>query len=111
MGLVISKTPNPDITWETTQSTDAGLEFTILKGRLSGDVDYYYKTTSNLLLSVPSQAVSPTSTVVKNISGCKIVNKGVELGLTGKAIAAKDFTWDISANATFQSNKVKNQKN
>lgn len=108
MGLVISKTPNPDITWETTQSTDAGLEFTILKGRLSGDADYYYKTTSNLLLSVPSQAVSPTSTVVKNIPGCKIVNKGVELGLTGKAIVAKNFSWDISANATFQSNKVKN---
>ncbi|MGC9150950.1 MAG: SusC/RagA family TonB-linked outer membrane protein [Microbacter sp.] len=107
-GLIISKTPNPNITWEKTQSTDAGLEFAILGGRLMGDFDYFYKQTTNLLLAIPSQAVSPTSFVVSNIPGAKIDNYGVELSLTGKAIQTKDFSWEISGNMTLPKNIVKN---
>lgn len=107
-GLVISQTPNPNITWETTQSTDAGLEFSVLGGRFSGDIDYYNKVTSNLLLTVPSQAVSPTANVVKNIDGCKIENHGLELSLAGKIIKEKDFSWEVSGNITFSGNVVRN---
>ena len=107
-GLIISKTPNPNITWEKTQSTDVGLEFAILGGRLLGDFDYFYKQTTDLLLAIPSQAVSPTSFVVSNISGAKINNYGVELSLTGKAIQTKDFSWEISGNMTLPHNIVKN---
>ena len=98
--------PDADITWETTTSTDVGLDFAILKGKLSGTLDLFQKTTSNLLLEVPSAPLSPTATIVRNIDSVKILNSGLELGLTGIIVSNKDFSWEISGNISFLSNKV-----
>ncbi len=105
-GFSVKKTPDPDITWETTTSTDVGLDFAILKGKLSGTLDLFQKTTSNLLLEVPSTPLSPTATIVRNIDSVKILNDGLELGLTGIIVSNKDFSWEISGNISFLSNKV-----
>jgi iron complex outermembrane receptor protein len=107
IGLKIARTPNPDLTWETTTSTNIGLDYGFIKGKLSGTIDYFNKTTTDLLLEVPSSPGSPTSTVVKNIDSCKIINKGLELGLTAIPFSEK-FSWEITGNITFMSNKVKN---
>lgn len=107
IGLVISKTPNPDIKWESSETYNAGLDFGILKGRLSGSLDIYEKTNIDLLLEVPSLPGSPTATVIKNLDSTKIYNKGLEISLNGVPVTTKDFSWDITANMTFQSNIVK----
>jgi TonB-linked SusC/RagA family outer membrane protein len=108
IGLRLSRTANPDITWEATSSSNFGLDYGFFDGRLSGTVDYYYKTTKNLILEIPSPPGSPTSTVIKNIDSCKIINQGLEFGLTGVPIATSDITWEITGMATFQKNVVKN---
>jgi TonB-dependent starch-binding outer membrane protein SusC len=108
IGLRISRTANPDISWEATSSYNAGLDFGFFGGRLSGVIDGYYKTTQNLILEIPTLPGAPTSTVIKNIDSCKIVNKGLEVGLTGVPVAASDITWEISGIMTLQGNVVKN---
>ena len=105
-GLMIIRTPNPDITWETTTSSNFGIDYSILKGRLSGGFDLYKKVTSNLLLPIPAQSVSPTSIVYQNVSGCKIANSGIEISLSGLPFVDKDFSWEISSNITFMKNEV-----
>jgi len=107
IGLKIARTPNADITWETTTSTNVGLDYGFFKGRISGSVDYFNKVTTDLLLEVPAPPGSPTSTVVKNIDSCKIVNSGLELSLTAIPVTG-EFSWEVTGNLTFMNNVVKN---
>ena len=106
-GFKISRTPNPDITWETTTSSNIGLDFGILSGRISGSIDLFEKKTTNVLLSIPAAAGSPTATVVRNIDSCSIINDGFEIGLVVYPLTEGEFNWDIGINATFLKNVVR----
>ncbi|MFG6685812.1 SusC/RagA family TonB-linked outer membrane protein [Mariniflexile sp. HNIBRBA6329] len=85
---------NPFLTWETTVTSNYGLDFTIFKKRLNGSFDYYINETRDLLYT---QAI-PTNTGFNeqyaNIGST--ANKGLELGLTGYILDTKDFS--LSAN-------------
>lgn len=106
LGLKVSRTANPNVTWETTTSVNLGLDFGVLKNRLSGSVDLYQKTTSNLLLTVPAAPLSPSSTVVRNLDSVKVINKGLELNLTGVLIAKSKTSWEVTGNLSFLNSKV-----
>ncbi len=108
IGLRISRTANPDITWEATSSYNAGIDFGFFAGRLSGTLDAYYKTTKDLILEIPTLPGAPTERIITNIDDCSIINKGLELGLTGVPVAASNLTWEISGIMTLQGNVVKN---
>ncbi|MBN1951302.1 MAG: TonB-dependent receptor [Bacteroidales bacterium] len=105
-GFKISRTPNPDISWETTTSANLGLDFGFFEGKISGSVDVFRKTTTDILLAIPAPAGSPTATVVRNIDSCSIVNDGLEINLMLYPVTVGDFNWNINANATFLSNIV-----
>lgn len=105
-GITFLRTPNPDIQWETTQQSNLGIDFGFLKNRISGTIDLFDKTTTNVLLEVPAKAPAPTATQWMNVPDLKIVNKGIELGLTGIIVDKKDLTWDVTANIAKISNKV-----
>lgn len=107
-GFKIDKTPNYDITWETSTTTNVGLDFGFIGGRISGSADYFYKKTTDLLHQVPTAPGAPTATVVVNIDSCSLVNQGVELSLALFPVAKNDFTWEINANATYLTNMVYN---
>lgn len=94
---------NPDITWETTTNINAGVEFTLWNGRLSGNIDFYTKKTTDLLfwLSVPESAGSRG--YYGNIGDIR--NTGVEMALTGTLIRNRFVNWDLSLN--FSHNKTK----
>ncbi|POY35103.1 SusC/RagA family TonB-linked outer membrane protein [Solitalea longa] len=105
-GITLSRTPNPDIRWETTNQVNAGLDFGFLNGRITGTIDYFDKTTSDVLLQVNSIAPAPTTTVWSNVPGMKILNRGFELGLTGVIVNNKGLTWDAGVNFTTIKNEV-----
>ncbi|NDV83013.1 SusC/RagA family TonB-linked outer membrane protein [Bacteroides sp. 51] len=94
---------NPDITWETTTNFNAGVEFSIWKGRLTGNVDFYTKKTTDLLfwLSIPESAGSRG--YYGNMGDIR--NTGVEMMLTGAIVRTKDIDWTVSMN--FSHNKTK----
>jgi iron complex outermembrane receptor protein len=99
-GFKIDKTPQPDLHWETTTSTNIGLDFGFFDGRLSGSVDLFRKLTTDLLVEQPTKALSPTSTFVSNIEDGFIKNDGIELGLNGIIVNNKNFNWTINFNCT-----------
>ena len=95
---------NEKITWETTTNFNAGIEFSLWKGRLTGSFDFYNKKISDLLfwLSVPESAGSRG--YYGNVGDMR--NRGVELTLSGDIIRSKNFTWNITANISTNSTKI-----
>lgn len=101
--------PNPALKWQSDKQYNAGIDFTILNNRISATLDYFHKTTGDLLFpSFPIQP-SPPGSIVRwiNLDG-DIVNKGIEVAVNAAVIAREDLAWDLSVNATFIKNKVSN---
>lgn len=82
---------NPNLTWERTAQTNIGIDFSILKNRISGTIEIYESNTSGILMdrSLPSFTGYPY--ITDNIG--KMRNRGEEITLTTKNILTKDFSW------------------
>jgi TonB-dependent starch-binding outer membrane protein SusC len=96
--------PNPDLKWETTTSTDIGVEAGVFKNRISIEADYYIRKTKDLLLNVEVPGTSGFSTQLRNVG--QLENKGIELTLNTTNIVTKDFRWSSSLNYAANKNKV-----
>lgn len=95
---------NPNLTWETTKQTDAGLDMGFLSGRINLAIDYYYKKTVDLLYEVPLPLYSGYTTSLQNIGS--VENKGWEFALNTVNIEQDDFSWHSDFNITFNRNKI-----
>jgi len=96
-----------NLKWETTTSYNYGFDFGLLKDRITGSFDFYTRKTKDLLATVPSAAgTNFNKTVLTNVGN--VNSHGIEANINLKAIDTKDWGWDISANATWQSQKIKN---
>lgn len=95
---------NQNLKWETTDQYDAGLDLSFLNNRLSFHGDVYYKRTHDLLQNITIPPATGYSTELVN-SG-EISNKGIELTVGGIPVKNENFTWDVSANISFNRNKL-----
>ncbi|WKS94564.1 SusC/RagA family TonB-linked outer membrane protein [Riemerella columbina] len=94
-----------DIRWETTTTSNIGLDFGLLKDKILFTIDAYKRKTSDLLSVVPVPAGSNyTNLLLTNVGDME--SKGLEVGATIKAFNRENFTWDITANATWQDAKI-----
>lgn len=105
-GVSKTRTPNPDLKWEVVTQYNVGLDFELWRGKLYGTLDYFKKTTTDAILNIPSQTLSPTSTIWVNIDG-KIENKGLEFMLGSRLLNKKDFSWSVDVNGATLNNKIK----
>ena len=96
---------NNNIKWEKSLQGDAGLEFGLFRDRIEMNIDYYNRTTKDLLLQTPiaESAGMQTASVYKNIGSIR--NTGIEINLHTVNVKTPDFTW--STNFIFASNKNK----
>jgi TonB-linked SusC/RagA family outer membrane protein len=98
------QTGNPDLNWELTATADAGLDFSILRNRITATFDYYDSRTSKLLFA---RGLPPTSGVVKVVQNIgKTANKGIEIGLSTVNIQTRDLTWSSSVSFTANKERV-----
>jgi TonB-linked SusC/RagA family outer membrane protein len=104
VGVAPNRIANSDLKWETTYQTNLGIDFGLFNSRLYGSVDWYKKTTEDLLLDVQLASSNGIPSQLKNIG--EIENKGIELELGGIAIDNNDFRWTVSGNIAFNRNKV-----
>ncbi|WP_172644667.1 TonB-dependent receptor [Flavihumibacter sp. ZG627] len=98
-----SQIANPDLKWETTDQLDLGIDFGLINNRISGEVDYYVKKTSGLLLNVNVPATSGFNSQVKNVG--KLENKGWEFVLNTQNLIG-EFKWSTNINLAFNKGKV-----
>ena len=96
---------NTNWTWETTTTYNAGLDFGLLKNRITGNIDVYDKKTKNLLANIP---VAPGSNFdvqeVENIGSME--SKGVEVVLNTVPIRNKNLTWELGGNVTYNHTEI-----
>lgn len=104
-GGTLSTIADNNLAWETSYTYNIGIDFGILKDRIRGTIEYYNRTSKNLLQDVPISTVTGFSSTLRNIG--RINNNGLEIELNADIIRRRDFTWSASANASFISSKVK----
>lgn len=100
-----SQLGNPGLGWETTQQMDIGLDFGLLNNRINGEIDYYSKETTGLLLNVNIPGTTGFATQVRNIGS--LSNKGFEFVLNTENFVGA-FKWKTSFNASTNVNKITN---
>lgn len=96
-----------DLKWETTKSFNFGLDFGFFNNQLSGSVEYYTRKTEDLLARVPSPAgTNFDKTILTNVGN--VDSEGVEVELNATPISNSDWTWDVSFNASWLTQTIKN---
>ena len=104
-GLRPISNPNPSLKWEVKKEANIGLDFTILKNRVSGTIDYYRRRTNGLLYDYP--VPSPPNLYGTTKANVGIMeNKGLEALLTFNAVHTNKFTWTSSVNFSTNRNKL-----
>ena len=91
---------NEDLTWETVHTTDVGLDFTVLGGRLSGTVDFYNSLTTNSFYKEPISILANNGYETRERNSAKLRNRGFEIDLNATIINTKDWSWNIGINGT-----------
>lgn len=102
--LYVGRLQNPGLKWERTESYNFGLDYSVLKNRISGSIDVYRKSTKDLLVNRALPDVTGFQNVIDNIG--EVQNKGVELSLSSLNITQKNFSWRSTATFTLNRNKI-----
>ena len=95
---------NRDISWETSISTNIGIEFSLLKNRLNGSIEYYNRTTKDMLYYRPVAVSLGYDSYPVNEGS--MYNRGMELQLSGTVFKAKNVSVELNANMTTLKNKI-----
>lgn len=99
-----SKLGNPELGWETTRSSNIGIDFGFFKNKISGSIDAFNSDTRDLLLNRSISSVHGISSITENIG--KTNNKGIELMLNSNNVSKPNFKWTTSGTFSFTKNKI-----
>jgi TonB-linked SusC/RagA family outer membrane protein len=103
-GAALTTLANSQVTWETTESIDIGIDLSLLKGKLNFVVDYYTKTTSDILYSISTASV--LGLTPSEVNAGEVNNRGWEFQATHKNTIG-DFSYGINTNFALVKNEVK----
>ena len=104
--LTTSRLDTPELSWETNLNANIGLDFSLWSNRLFGTVEWFQRTSKDLLFSRDLVPSSGFSSIDDNIG--KVRNYGWEFTLGGTPILTRDWTWRLSVNATTYKNEIVN---
>jgi iron complex outermembrane receptor protein len=106
-GTTFQNAANEDLRWEESTTINFGLDFGLFDYRLTGSIDYYNRTTRDLLIDAQLQEPGPPVRAWKNLDA-ELVNSGFELGLNAYIIEKEDFGLNFGVNLAFLNNQLQN---
>jgi TonB-linked SusC/RagA family outer membrane protein len=97
---------DPDLTWETNEVFNAAIDFSLFRERISGTVEWYKRTTSDLIFGVPVSIFTgtPGGSIASNIGTME--NRGWEFQINTVPVRTKDFRWDIGFMISLNTNEI-----
>lgn len=104
VSVVFESKGNENISWETNTNFNAGFDFELWNGRLSGTLEYFYRKTSDMLFWITVPASLGYGGYYGNVGDMR--NSGVEIALNANIIRTKNVDWNFYVNATNYSNKI-----
>lgn len=104
-GYSVNTLPNPDLSWENTETYNYGIDFGLFNNRLSGTVEYYTAKTTDVLYSLQFPATAGVGSFTTNIGSTS--NKGLEVALNATILDNPDgLTWDFGLNLYTNKNEI-----
>jgi hypothetical protein len=103
-GALQSQLANPELTWESSNPFDVGVDFVLFKNRVRGSVEYYNREISGLIFNIQQPLSNGGFVVPTNVGN--MYDRGVEVELGGDAIRTKNFTWAVNLNASTIQNRI-----
>ena len=104
-----SNVANQKLGWEKTTQYNLAVDFSFLKGRVNGTIEAYKSSTTDLLLTVALPSVSGFTSTIANVG--ETSNRGIDLTINSTLLMVSDFSWDISATAAWQRDKIESLMN
>ncbi|MDR2764371.1 MAG: TonB-dependent receptor [Tannerella sp.] len=101
----MSRMPNPDLEWEKTDQFDAGINVNLFKNRVNLELDYYYKRTTDLLLSRPLPFATGFTSVMDNIG--QVDNRGIDFLVNTVNYSNRKFSWETTLSLNYNRNEIK----
>lgn len=98
-----SRIPNPDLKWETTEQVNVGIDYGFLDNRINGSLEFYTKTTSDMLLNVPVPSSTGFGSVLQNVG--EIKNTGMDFNISSRNLVG-EFEWTTTLNFSTVKNEV-----
>ena len=102
-GISLSQIENKNLEWETNYNLNIGLDFG-LWNCITGTVEYYTRTTKNLLMDMPISMTTGFSSYLMNIG--QVRNSGIEVEINSTNFQTKNFTWNTSFNISHNKNEI-----
>ncbi|MEO6489471.1 MAG: hypothetical protein ABIO04_05995, partial [Ferruginibacter sp.] len=103
-GLILTNLKKGDLTWEVRRSFNAGIDYGLLKNRISGSVEFYNSITSGLYLNRQISGTNGQNTVLTNLG--EMQNRGVEVAMNIIPVQTRTVTWNIGGNFTYNKNTI-----
>ena len=103
-GVILEGISDPNLVWESTRTSDIGLDFGLFGGRLSGTFDYYSRRSEELINNVPSAPSSGALSLLTNNG--ELRNYGFEFAVNAQIFNTKDFEWDFGLNFSTNNNEI-----
>ena len=104
-GFAGARLANPDLVWESTEAINTGIDFSVLDGFLSGSIEYYRTSTTDLLITRRLPNLTGYSDILTNIG--EIQNRGVELTLNAAPVNRTNFSWSSFVLYSANRNEIK----
>lgn len=103
-GQRVTSLANSDLSWERTAGINIGADFSLKNDKLSGSLDYYQSSTTDLLWNFVLPQITGFSSITSNIG--EISNRGIELILNTAPVKGEKFSWDLSFNFAANDNRI-----
>lgn len=103
-GQQITSLANPNLSWERTAGINVGVDFSVFQSKLSGSIDYYQSSTTDLLWNFVLPQITGFQNITSNVG--EISNRGVEILLNAAPVTGPKFTWDVGLNLTANKNRI-----
>lgn len=104
VSTVFSTKGNKDISWETNTNINAGIEFSLLGGRISGGVEYFDRKTTDMLFATPVAPSEGYTSLYENIGDMN--NQGIEGDFNFTLVNTKNVQWTFNANVSYLNNRI-----
>lgn len=103
--LHIDRLANPNLEWEKTTSWNIGLDFSILRQRVSGSIEWYYKKTHDMIMAQRLPNFTGFSSITTNLG--EVTNSGIEITINSRNIDTENFKWNTTAGFSYNRNRIK----
>jgi hypothetical protein len=105
-GVLLGQIGNPDLSWESKNQLDVGIDFSLFKRRVSGSIEYYMQDVNDMIFGVPTpnSAGVPENYIYRNLG--KMRNQGIELALNLGIVSTEKFSWNLGIIASSVKNEM-----